>query len=53
MESLLQKFQEIFGITDGTDVAPTALIVCICGAITLAVLILVIILARKNRKKKD
>lgn len=41
----------VFGIMDGYDVAPTALIIAICSVIFVSVITLVIILAKKNKPK--
>ena len=43
----------IFGIMDGNDVEPTALIIVICSVLVIAVMTLAIMLAKKNKKKKD
>ena len=40
----------LFGIMDGSDVAPTALIITVCSVVFAAIITLVVILAVKNKK---
>lgn len=49
---LFQRLKDLFSIMNGTNVQPTAWIITICSVIFAAVIVLVIILAKKNKEKK-
>ena len=49
----LQRLKELFSIMDGTNVQPTAWIITICSVVFIAIIVLVIVLAKKNKTKKE
>ena len=49
----LQRLKELFSIMDGANVEPTAWIITICSVVVVSVIVLTIVLAKKNKAKKE